>query len=364
MLTIKEIAVQGYQKVIEAKDPEAGLHCFIALHNCRLGPALGGTRIHNYSNPQEALDDVLRLSKAMTFKSAIVENGLGGGKSVIIANPAKDKSETLLLSFAEVVNSLEGQYIAAEDMGTTTEDMMVLKRKTPYVCALPTEKSSGDPSRFTAWGIFQGIKALSQKLWHTTSLRKRRIAIQGLGNVGSKLCDILFWEGADLILCDMNTNLTHKLSALYGAQTVDPKDYFTTQCEILSPCALGGILNEHTIPLLKCRGVAGGANNQLLKPENGLQLMERGILYAPDYIINSGGISNASAEFDPEGYNPKRVRDKVNHIHDLLLEVFNRSERERKPTNQVADEIAEYNLAHGVGKRTQPIVFSTTKYNR
>lgn len=359
MLTIKEIYVEGYLKVIEAIDRETNLHCFVALHNCNLGPALGGTRIHSYADPQDALNDVLRLSKAMTYKSAISENGLGGGKSVIIANPLKEKNEALLLSFAEVLNYLKGSYIAAEDMGTTTEDMVILKRKTPYVCALPTEKSSGDPSRFTAWGVFQGMQSVSQKLWHTTSLRKKTIAIQGLGNVGSKLCNILFWEGAELIISDIDRDLVHKMCLLYGADAVEPKDFFSVKCDILAPCAMGGILNDHTIPLLKCKGIAGGANNQLLKSEHGRQLMQRGILYAPDYIINSGGITNAAAEFDPAGYNPKRVRDKVNHIHDLLLEVFNRSERERKPPNQVADEIAEYNLIHEVGKRVEPIPFKT-----
>lgn len=358
MLTIKEISVQGYQKVIEATDPEANLHCFVALHNCKLGPALGGTRIHPYANSQDALNDVLRLSKAMTYKSAIVENGLGGGKSVIIANPATDKTDALLIAFAEVLNYLKGTYIAAEDMGTTTEDMVVLKRNTPYVCALPIEKSSGDPSRFTAWGVFQGMRSVSQKIWHTTSLRKKRIVIQGLGSVGSKLCNILFWEGAELLLCDIDAEHVHKMSLLYGAQVVEPKNLFYTKCDIFAPCALGAILNDNSIPLLTCRAIAGAANNQLLKSENGLHLMHRGILYAPDYIINSGGITNAAAEFDPEGYNPTRVRDKVNHIHDLLLEVFNRSERERKPPNQVADEIAEYNLSHEVGKRVVPIAFN------
>lgn len=357
MLNIKEISVAGYERVIEAKDETTHLHCFIALHNCNLGPALGGIRIRSYANPQDALNDVLRLSKAMTYKSALVEDGLGGGKSVIIANPLKDKNEALLLSFAEVLNYLKGSYIAAEDMGTTTEDMLILKKRTPYVCALPTEKSSGDPSRFTAWGIFRGMQAMAQKLWMTTSLRKKTIVIQGLGNVGSKLCNILFWEGADLILSDIDTEAVHKMCLLYGAEGIESQKLFSMKCDILSPCAIGGILNEHTIPLLNCEGIAGGANNQLAKPENGRQLMQRGILYAPDYIINSGGITNAAAEFDPEGYNPKRVRDKVNHIYDLMLEVFNRSERERKPSNQVADEIAEYNLLHEVGKRRQPILF-------
>ncbi len=357
MLTIKEISIPGYKKVIEAKNPEANLHCFIAIHDNTLGPALGGTRIHTYANPQDALDDVLRLSKAMTYKSALAENGLGGGKSVIIANPKKDKSPELLTAFAEVLDTFKGEYIAAEDVGTTTEDMMVIKRTTPYVCALPTDKSSGDPSRFTAWGVFRGILAVSKKIWGTHNLKRRKVAIQGLGNVGSKLANILFWEGADLILFDLDPQRVHDLCVMYGAESVSLADFFSCDCDILSPCALGGILTDETIHQLKCAAVAGGANNQLLTPENGKMLMERGILYCPDYIINSGGITNAAAEFEPGGYNPKRVRDKVNHIYDSLWTVFNRAEEQNKPTSQIADEIAEYNLQHGIGKRKEPINF-------
>jgi leucine dehydrogenase len=357
MLTIKELNIPGYKKVIEAQNPDANLHCFIAIHDCTLGPALGGTRIHKYANTQEALNDVLRLSKAMTYKSALVENGLGGGKSVIIADAKKEKTPQLLAAFGEVVDSLKGQYIAAEDVGTTTEDMMIIKRTTPYVCALPTDKSSGDPSRFTAWGVFRGILAVSKKIWGTHHLKRRKIAIQGLGNVGSKLANILFWEGADLILCDIDQKKVHDLSALYGAQAVDSKGYFSSDCDILSPCAFGGVLNADTIHQLNCAAIAGGANNQLLSQEDGKRLMDRGILYCPDYIINSGGISNAAAEFDEGGYNPKRVRDKVNHIYDLLWTVFRRSEEEGKPTNQIADEIAEYNLLHEIGKRKTVIDF-------
>ncbi len=357
MLTIKEIPVAGYQKVIEATNPEAKLHCFIAIHDLTLGPALGGTRIYQYNSSQEALNDVLRLSKAMTYKSALAENGLGGGKSVIMANPYLDKNPQLLLAFAEVLDGLKGQYIAAEDVGTSTEDMLIIKRRTPYVCALPTEKSSGDPSRFTAWGVFRGILAASKTIWGTHNLQRRKIAIQGLGNVGSKLANILFWEGADLILCDIDPKKVHDHCTLYGAEAVSLEDYFSCDCDILAPCAMGGILNKRSIPLLKCAAVAGGANNQLLEQEDGRLLMERGILYAPDYIINSGGITNAAAEFEPDGYNPKRVRDKVNHIYDTLKMVFHRADEEHKPTSLIADEIAEYKLEHGIGKRQTPILF-------
>lgn len=356
MLTIKEIPIEGYQKVIEAIDDEAGLHCFIAIHDCTLGPALGGMRIKPYGSPEEALDDVLRLAKAMTYKSALAEDGLGGGKSVIIADP-KMKTERLLLAFAKAIDLLEGQYIVAEDVGSTPEDLAIIRTATPYVAALSSEKSSGDPSRFTAWGVFRGIQAVAHKLWNTTRLRNKKIAIQGLGSVGAKLANILFWEGAELILCDINPDKVHDFCLLYGAEKASPENFIYTPCDILAPCALGGIINEKTIANLQCKAIAGAANNQLQGNENGVQLKQRGILYAPDYIINSGGIINASSEFDPGGYNPKKSRDRVNHIYDILLQVLDKSEVENKPTNEVADAIAEYKLTHGIGKRTHPIIF-------
>ena len=256
-IEIKEVPVAGYEKVIEAKDLSVGLHCFIAIHNRTLGPALGGTRIYPYRTAEEALRDVLRLSKAMTYKSAVAQDGLGGGKSVIIADPKKQKSEQLLLAFGEVVDSLQGDYIAAEDVGTTTEDMAIIKKRTPYVCALSTDKSSGDPSRFTAWGVFRGLEAVSKKIWYSRSLRNRKIAIQGLGNVGAKLANILFWEGADLFLTDIDPKQVHELCHIYGATPLEPEDFFSIPCDILAPCALGGVINDETLPLLKCRAIAG-----------------------------------------------------------------------------------------------------------
>lgn len=357
MLNIKEIHIPGYEKIIEFTDSASGLHGFIAVHSTLLGPAMGGTRMYPYSTPQEAIDDALRLSKAMTYKSAVAENGLGGGKSVIIGNSKNEKTEKLLLSFGEAVDSLKGKYIAAEDVGTTPEDMAIVRRKTPYVGALPTDKSSGDPSRFTAWGVFQGMKAVAKKLWGTESLRKKICAIQGLGHVGGKLANYLFWEGAYLILCDKDPHVTHQEAVLYGAQVVDPNDFVSVRCDILAPCAMGGIINDQTIPKLHCKAIAGAANNQLSQPKNGRTLMQRGILFAPDYVINAGGIINAAAEFDPEGYDPKSARDKVNHIYDTLLLVFDKAEKEHKPTNQVADELAEYKLEHEIGKRMSPLRF-------
>lgn len=357
MRQIKEIAVPGYKKVIEAQDPEVGLDCFIAIHNTELGPAMGGTRIYPYASRDEAFEDALRLSKAMTYKSALAENGFGGGKSVLICDPKKNKTPALLKSFAEVVNTLEGQYIAAEDVGSTTEDMAIMYTKTPYVGALPSEKSSGDPSRFTAWGVYRGMRAVAKKLWKDECLRKKIIAIQGLGSVGSKLANILFWEGAYLILCDKDPKVAHEHAVLYGAHVVDPDKFVEVRCDILAPCAMGGLLNDHTIPHLHCKGVAGAANNQLLKPENGRDLMRRDILYAPDYAINAGGIINASVEFDAKGYDPKIARDRVNHIYDTLMMIFDKADKEHKPTNLIADELAEHKLEHLIGKRKHEIVF-------
>ena len=251
MLSIKEIPVKGYDKVIEVQDEEAGLHGFIAIHSCALGPAMGGLRIYPYKSKEEALTDALRLSKAMTYKSAIAQDGLGGGKSVIIADPEKQKNEKLLLAYGEALDTLGGMYIAAEDVGTNTEDMMVIRRKTPYVAALPVEKSSGDPSRFTAWGVFQGLRAVAKTLWHNPSLRGKKIAIQGLGSVGSKLANILFWEGADLIVSDVNPAKERKIASLYDAKIVPNKDIFSVECDIFAPCALGGIINDENHPSTK-----------------------------------------------------------------------------------------------------------------
>lgn len=357
MAVIKEITVPGYQKVIEAIDNETGLHCFIAIHNSTLGPALGGTRIYPYTSKEDALNDVLRLAKGMTYKSAMAENGFGGGKSVIIGNPKNIKTEKLLYSFGEVINTLKGLYIAAEDVGTNTDDMVSIRKRTPFVAALPTDKSSGDPSRFTAWGVYRGIQAVSKRLWGTASLQRRKIAVQGLGSVGSKLANILFWEGAELIISDIDTTKVHDLAVLYGAEVMNEKNIFSAECDIFAPCALGGVINDATIKGFKCKAIAGAANNQLLEDKHASDLMERGILYAPDYVINAGGIINAALEFDPKGYNPKVARDKVNHIYDTLLAIFERAEKEGKSTNAIADEMAEYKIKHLIGKRIQEITF-------
>lgn len=357
MVKIKEVPVKGFKKVIEATDPETNLHCIIAIHSTSLGPSLGGTRIFPYASTKEAFDDVLLLAQAMTLKSAIAELGIGGGKSVIIADPYKQKNEKLLLSFAEVVDSLQGEYIAAEDFGSDPKDMAIIRRKTPFVAALPTQSSSGDPSRFTAWGVFRGIQAVAKKLWGSPSLEGKKILVQGLGHVGSKLAHILFWEGAQLVLCEPNLPLLHDHAAQLGAKTIGLNDYHNFECDIFAPCALGGVITEAIVPHLRCQAIAGGANNQLSSPVVDEMLKERNILYAPDFVINAGGLINATAEFNNAGYDAVASRDKVNSIYQILLKLFEQADRENKPTGKVANAIAEYNLKHLVGQRKKPINF-------
>lgn len=357
MLTIKELLIPGFKKVIEAHDVDTGLHCYIAVHNTDLGPALGGLRILPYTSKEEALDDVLKLAKAMTYKAAIAECGLGGGKSVILADPATQKNTRLLHSFAAVLDSLKGEYIVAEDSGSTVEDMKIIREKTPYVAALPFPTSSGDPSRFTAWGIFRAIQAIAQHLWKSPQLNDKKILIQGLGSVGLKLADLFFWEGAHLIVTEIHPEKIELCVSRYGAEQV-PLDRMTeVECDFFVPCALGGVITAANVDKWKCKVIAGSANNQLADAALADRLMERGIIYAPDFIINAGGLINAAAEFDSRGYNPARARRKVDKIYDIISEITRRSKKEKRSPNQIALEMAQLNLLNGVGERTAPISF-------
>lgn len=356
-LELHELIVENYEKVIEAKNSEAGLHALIAIHNTTMGPALGGTRIYPYKDTKEALTDVLRLSQGMTYKSAIAETGLGGGKSVIIADPKKEKTKELLEAFAEAVHALEGQYICAEDSGSTAEDMLIIRKKTPYVAGLPTATSSGDPSRFTAWGIYQGLKAVAKTLWGSDSLKGKSIAIQGLGSVGTKIAEHLFWEGAMLILSDIDEEKTLKVAELYRARVSKPSEILFQEVDIVCPCAMGGILNDETIAKLKCKAVAGASNNQLLTPEHGKLLHEKGILYAPDYVINSGGIINVAFELDKDLYNPQKAIEGVNKIYTTLLTIFEMSKEQNIATSETANQLANLKLKNKIGQRKDPLVF-------
>jgi len=356
-LKFKEIPVKGYEKVVHISDEESGLEAIVAIHDTTLGPALGGTRIYPYAHFDDALRDVLRLSQGMTYKSTVAEIGVGGGKSVIIADPRTEKTEAKLRAFGQALNRFKGQYICAEDSGSTAEDMVIIREETPYVAGLPFAKSSGDPGRYTAWGTFRGIQATAMSLYGSTSLKGKKIAIQGLGSVGMALATHLFWAGADLIVSDIDEKKAREIASRFGAKFVPPGEILSVECDILAPCALGGAINEKTLKDLRCGAIAGCANNQLEKDNIADELRARGILYAPDYVINAGGVINASFEFDPEGYQPINARDRTDRIYDTLMSIYDISRKNHCSTLQAAMQLAEYRLQYGIGKRVREPYF-------
>lgn len=343
-LILRNIPVEGYEDVVEVVNEEAKLHGIIAIHSTHLGPACGGIRAYPYSSFDQALTDVLRLAKGMTYKSAVAHTETGGAKSVLILEKSQVKTRGLLLAFAEAINLFKGKYYGGEDMGITAEDLSIMREVTPYVVGLTQISSSGDPSIFTAWGCFKGMQAVSQQLWGNPSLRGKKVAVQGLGSVGMKLIQHLFWDGAELIVTDTNSLLIEEAVVHWGAQKVNPEEIYQVDCDIFSPCAIGGIINQKTIPLFKCRAIAGSANNQLLTSDDGINLMKKNILYAPDFVINAGGLINISGEVKHQKYQPTHARDLVDHLYEVLLEIFNQAEQGGKSTHQVAVEMAEHFL--------------------
>lgn len=356
-LVIERLAVDGYEKVYQVTNEKSGLKAIIAIHNTDLGPALGGIRIYPYGSFDEALDDVLRLSQGMTYKASVAQVGFGGGKSVIIADPKKDKTDELLESFGAAVDSLGGEYICAEDVGCTADDVMKIRRTTKYVTGLPHKKSSGDPGKYTAWGIFRGMESVLERLYASRSFRGKKIAIQGLGSVGSHLLDHLFWHGAELVVTDINEDVLKKVQEKYHIKTVSPEEIFSVECDIFSPCAMGGIINDGTIAKLNCKAIAGCANNQLLSEHHGDVLHERGILIAPDFVINAGGLINVSFETEKDGYHPGRSRKKIDKIYDVLMSIYDISEKENISSSRAAISLADDNIAKKIGKRSEKPVF-------
>jgi len=347
-MNITEIPVDGYEKVVQCEDPESGLRALISVHDTTLGPALGGLRMWPYLSDQEALTDVNRLSQGMTYKSAVAETGLGGGKSVIIGNPKTDKSPALFRAMGRFVESLKGLYTTAEDVGTSVEDMVIVREETSHVTGLPREMgSSGDPSPFTALGCFLGIKACVERALGTSEFKGVRVAMQGCGNVARYLAGHLAEAGATLIVTDIVEEKAKMVVDRHGGTAVAPEEIYDQDCEVFCPCALGAIINDDTIPRLRCKIVAGGANNQLLTVDHGDRLRERGILYAPDFVINAGGIINVSVELEPNGYNEERALEKVHNIHDAVARILETADQEDIATNRAAILLAERKLAEG-----------------
>lgn len=344
MMSFDVIIVPGYEQVVEAKDAQSGLHCFVAIHSTVLGPALGGIRMRPYESRKAALQDGLNLSKAMTHKSAAAGLALGGGKCVVIGDPDTQKTESLLFALAEVLNRLKGSFIGAGDMGMTPADMSVIKKHSPYVAGTDGEDSSGDPSSMTAFGVFQSMRAAANALWNNPSLKGKTIAIQGIGKVSRTLIQMLFWEGAHLIIGTRDVQNASAYKKKYQAQLVPSEDILAVECDLLSPCAIGGIVNDQSVPLLHCKGIVGAANNQLSHPEISSQLAARQILYAPDFIVNAGGVINLSTELLPGGYQSRAARDKTEGIFQVLTKVFQRAKMENRPTTEIATTLAEENL--------------------
>ncbi|ETW98160.1 MAG: hypothetical protein ETSY1_19950 [Candidatus Entotheonella factor] len=340
------IPVEGYEKVVRCDDPESGLTAFIAVHNTTLGPALGGVRMWPYESWQEALTDVKRLAQGMTYKSAVAGTGLGGGKAVMIGDPKHHKSASLLRAMGRFIHTFNGAYVAAEDVGISESDMEVIREETPHVTGLPQHYgSSGNPAPFTAFGVFLGMQVCLERHLHTDRFDGVRVAVQGCGNVADFLCQRLHEAGARLVVSDVDTAKTARFAERYEAQVVAPEAIYQCDCDIYAPCALGGTLNDDTIPQLRCRIVAGSANNQCLGPEHSAMLKARNILYAPDFVINAGGVINISVELEPEGYDASRAWTKVRHIAAVLPDIFDLADQEHTTTEHAARQLAAHKLA-------------------
>jgi leucine dehydrogenase len=347
-MKIREIPVPGYERVAFAEEPESGLRAFIAVHDRTLGPALGGMRMWSYANDDAGLNDVLRLSRGMTYKSAVARTGLGGGKSVILGDARKDKTEKLFRAMGRFIEAFEGSYITAEDVGTTIADLTQVRMETKWVTGLSREQGgSGNPSTYTARGCFVGIRAVLERAFGTSDPKDLLFAIQGVGSVGSAFAKMLADAGARLVIGDLQREKAEALGKSLGARVVPHDQVLFEPCDVLCPSALGGVFDDATIPKLKCRAIGGCANNQLLEPRHGDLLQERGILYAPDYVINAGGIISVGCELLPGGYDEAEALRRIDRIYENLKEVFALSHREKIPTHAAADRRAEEILAKG-----------------
>lgn len=335
----------NHEQVVFCSDKETGLKAIIAIHSTKLGPSVGGCRMWDYVADEDALVDVLRLSRGMTYKNAMAGLPIGGGKSVIIGNAKTIKSEALFRKFGQYVHSLSGRYISAEDVNITTADISIVHKETPYVAGL--EGKSGNPGPFTALGTYQGLKAAALHKFGSASLQGLTVAVQGLGSVGFYLCEYLHKEGAKLIVTDINLDAISRAVAQFDATAVGLDEIYSQQCDIYAPCALGATINDHSIEQFKCKIIAGCANNQLKETRHGEVLRQKGILYAPDYVINAGGIINVYSEMSPQGYDEAWSTTKVMEIYNTLLNIFKRADAEQQPTNAVADLMAQEIIARG-----------------
>jgi leucine dehydrogenase len=344
----------AHEQVVFAHDAVTGLKAIIAVHSTKRGPALGGCRMWAYANEAEAITDVLRLSKGMTYKAALAELPLGGGKSVIIGDSRTQKTPELMQAMGRAVEQLAGRYIIAEDVGTSTPDMTEMKKFCKTVVGLPeAQGGSGDPSPATAWGCFLGLKQAVKHQLKADDLRGLKVAVQGLGNVGQHLCALLHEAGAKLVVADIRPENVQKMSAAYGATAVTPEAIIGAAVDVFAPCALGAVINDASLAQLKCKIVAGSANNQLAEARHGQALLDRGILYCPDYAINAGGLINVSYEYvsGPGGYNRDKAYAHIGRIASTMQTIFDTAGRENIPTSLAADRLAEARIKEGKSTR-------------
>jgi leucine dehydrogenase len=341
MKIFDEISKREHEQVVFFSNKEANLRAIIAIHDTTLGPALGGTRMWMYATENDALIDVLRLSRGMTYKAAVSGLNLGGGKAVIIGDPHKDKDESMFRAFGRFVDGLAGRYITAEDVGTTVEDMEYVRMETKYVTGIDRALGgSGDPSPFTAYGVYVGMKACMKELTGSDSLVGKKVAVQGAGHVAKFLCERLAKEGAKIFVSDIYEDKAKAVAAESKAELVHPDKIYDVDADVFCPCALGAIINDETLPRMKFKVIAGGANNQLAdENKHGQILLDRGIIYAPDYAINAGGLINVAAELG--GYHPERAMKQAGLIYDTIRKILEIAKKERIPAHQASNKLAE-----------------------
>ncbi|HJM15832.1 MAG TPA: Glu/Leu/Phe/Val dehydrogenase [Flavobacteriales bacterium] len=343
-LVVGKMETMGHEQVVFCTDKVTGLKAIIAIHDTTLGPALGGTRMWDYSSEAEALQDVLRLSRGMTFKASISGLNLGGGKAVIIGDASKDKTEALMKKFGEYVDSLGGKYITAEDVGMNTKDMEYVREKTKYVTGIPVSMGgSGDPSPVTAYGVYMGMKASAKFKWGSDSLEGKIILVQGVGHVGENLVKHTTKEGAKVYISDIDQLKLDEVSEKYGVEIIMGDGIYDMEMDIYAPCALGSTLNTNTINRLKCQIIAGAANNQLAdEVVHGKMIKDKGMVYAPDFLINAGGLINVYSEIN--GYQREESLLQTKKIYDTTLEILLKAEDEDITTHKAALLIAEQRI--------------------
>lgn len=343
-MKIREKSVPGYERVLLGSDDAAGYQGIIAIHSTELGPAVGGTRYWSYKTEDDAITDALRLARGMTYKNALAGLPFGGGKSIIMRDGNAPDREQLFRAHGRMVNSLAGKYITAEDVGTSPADMEYILKETSYVGGL--QGRSGDPSPHTARGVFRAMQAAAKHKWGSEDLAGKTVAIQGCGHVGYFLAGELARVGAKLIVADVDPAKVKRAVEDHRAAAVEPEEIYSAPADIFAPCALGGVLNDQTIPQLKATLVVGAANNQLLESRHGELLQQRGVLYAPDYAANAGGVINGCCR-EMLGWDVEKTLAKTDAIYDTLLKIFAMADREKIPTYQAADRLAEEQWKRG-----------------